>query len=176
MCDGKIRPALKVFVKNTSCLAQPIPQVLPLGYESCWCAGLSRGGIRGCGCSRWMSSPWALEYLQGEIFPSVPVRAGGIVCGGARLAGTFTYGQHSQEWANVSQAVELLVMVRGSFCPRFVVHSHVRCVEWELPGQALQPREQQSGLGPVPGLFLQSKRCEHPADGGTSSLHLTCLI
>lgn len=43
----------------------------------------------------------------------------------------------------------------GKLFPRGVVHSHVSCVEWELPGWALQPRKQGSGLGQVPGLFLQ---------------------
>lgn len=85
-------------------------------------------------------------------------------CAGARLGEALTHGQRSQEWANVGRVVELLVLVGGSFCPGAVVHSHVRCVKQELPGRALQPREQESDLGQVPGLFLPSKRgpCEHP--------------
>lgn len=52
-------------------------------------------------------------------------------------------------------------------------------MERELPGQTLQPGMLAAGLGQAPGLFLWSKKrgtCEDPGDGGTGSLHLTCLI
>lgn len=47
------------------------------------------------------------------------------------LAGASTHGQCSQEGASVGWDAGA---AGGKLFPEAVVHWHVRCVEWELPG------------------------------------------
>lgn len=157
--------------------------MLPLDYESCWCSGLSRGGIPSCGRSRWASS----KTSPGVNFN--PLCSWG--CPRPVVLGQTVLEPTAWWWCQAGRSLRLRPAQprAGKYWPGCRAAGGGKLLpgacgslgraEQELPGRILQPREQAAGLGQAPGLFLRSKkrgRREHPADGGTGSLHLTCLI
>lgn len=148
--------------------------MLLLGYERCWCADLSRGGIQGYGCSRWMSSPWvwflwALKYLQGLIFTLCACETtqtwwclSEVVVGlwWCQAGGTIHPWPVQQMLAGMSSCWCWWGQAFPRGCGSFACEMCGVGAAW-LSSAA---KEQGSGLCQVPGLFLQWKRgrCGHP--------------
>lgn len=158
MLNGQISPDPKVFLEKVSFLALSVDYEKPLVLRS-WQRWNTRLQAQQMGELAVGIIPLGSKISPGVRFdplcswgcPRLWLR-GQRAGGGAGLAGAFIHSQHNRERASTGQVFKLLV--GKIFRPGCAVPEHVRCVERELPGRALQPRTQAAGLGWAPGIFL----------------------